>query len=252
MDRTLQEALTALEAGQGQVNTRFDSIDAAIIAMETRTPAAPPADQQTPAGPGPASEIPWATVLQGMADGNVVDQDGNPVSDYQVARDVQMAARGRVTGIRKAISQLDGVAGQGIPWGSALFGGFIGLVGTEIIDGFMPALDPESGNLNPGNPLLKIAGAWVGVQFVSQFAGKTAGNITAAVFLVAAARVVLPFDEWVARLRDLILQKSTPTAQSNLNNGERETVANSLLEQPLKQFPGSGGIGTDRLAEVFN
>lgn len=151
--------------------------------------------------------------------------------------------------VASAVRSLDGIAGQGMPWGSALVGGATGLILSELIDGFRP---PTGIGVDFVNVAFKLGGAWASVQFLPMVAGRTAGLIAAGVLLFSVAREIAPIEDgiqWVIKTLKGGFGGSNRFAQSMgvtiapVSGGGHVGMAQVL--------PGFGGPGVDAHAGIF-
>lgn len=159
--------------------------------------------------------------------------------------------------ISDAVRGLDNIAGQGIPWGSALVGGVTALTLSELIDGFQPPKNVD-GSVNFFNVAIKGGSAWASVQFLSPLYGKTGAMFTAGFLVISILRDVLPLDQWIQNLVNTIrgfgggfgggnrFQFQQPLA---LNTGFGHQAQSFAAEQVI---PGFGGAGTSPLDSVFS
>jgi hypothetical protein len=203
---------------------------------------------------------------------NILKNDETVRGQFQqLAQELQQAAQSKQGGdgqaegqdqdadmaqnpVAKAVRGLDGAAGQGIPWGSALVGGFGGLVLGEVIDGFVSPTTDEGGT-NFANIAVKGAAAWAAVQWGDMLVGRMGARFAAGFLIFSVARQVLPIDDWVMKIKDVF--------QGNGNGAS----SGNRFEQPIggggggggghvgsfdQIVPGYGGAGSSPLDYVFS
>lgn len=109
-------------------------------------------------------------------------------------------------------SAVSGLTGQvssfevwGIPVGQAAMGGFIAVVATELVDGFMSTQSVQI------RGAVKLVAAGALVKWGGKFIGSTTGKAVALLMAFDAIRDLTPIDAWGANLASKITKK-TPAA----------------------------------------
>ena len=151
-----------------------------------------------------------ATLAQGLPQtaprsGEVIPMEQGTDGDWHIldadeVRDRVLYAEHR-QGAMAFVQSLDNVGGLDIPWGSIIAGGLTGAVAGELVDGFFPLRNDED-NLNPFNPLVKIAVAAGGARLVDRQLGRTASILFAGALGVQILATLLPLDEAIASIID--------------------------------------------------
>jgi hypothetical protein len=98
-----------------------------------------------------------------------------------------------------------GIAGQldksvkGVPIGSALVGGGLALIVSDVIDGFVNPVG-DDGGYNMINGAAKLATVFVTTKFARGFIGGTGATVYGALIAFSVLRDFLPIDEWVGKI----------------------------------------------------
>jgi hypothetical protein len=96
---------------------------------------------------------------------------------------------------------LDGVMSfefMHVPVGQAVAGGFIAVLATELVDGF---LSKQSVQMKGG---VKLAGAWASVMYGKKVLGPTGSKVVAVLLTFDALRDLTPIDAWAAKLASML------------------------------------------------
>lgn len=89
-----------------------------------------------------------------------------------------------------------------IPIGQALVGGFVAIVATELVDGFL------ANQSNQVRGLVKLVGAGVAVKWGKRFLGSTGSKAVALLLAYDGIRSLIPLDEWAGRLSGAIVTRT--------------------------------------------
>lgn len=186
------------------------------------------------------------------------DDDADMGQDLEGADDADMEQNP----VRGAVNSLDRIGGRNMPLalGSVLVGGALGVVATEVIDGFSPP-GASTATINFTNLALKIGSAWGIATFTPMYIGSTGATIASAIIVFDAIRNVTPVDQWIQQLVNWIRGLGgTPTAWRGGYYQEDDYPAYQDSSswngggsyQGAQLLPGHGGQGHDALANVFN
>ncbi len=85
-----------------------------------------------------------------------------------------------------------------VPVGQAVAGGFIAVLATELVDGF---LSKQSVQMKGG---VKLAGAWASVMYGKKVLGPTGSKVVAVLLTFDALRDLTPIDAWAAKLASML------------------------------------------------
>lgn len=252
-----------LDAADG----RFGKLDQQLadILAKVQTLPAPvkPADSPKLVAPQPLS---LTTLVKMAQDSQVTDDAGKALSLDQLQRAVSMQMQQR--GLAGAIAQVDGMA-MGIPIGSGLAGGFIGLLADRGVDLFAPEKNvlPATG-VNFMNVVGKGIAAWAVMQFGPQWIGRPASLFAAAFLALRVAQNVAPqvFEDLIDTILGFFNKGGTPAAFRNWPGVQSfqgqvsghggfpawggGIPANGQFNAH-QVLPGFGGAGEDQLAHVF-
>jgi hypothetical protein len=194
---------------------------------------------QDPANPDPAP-VSIADLTKMAQEGRLIDQDGNKIPPDGLRLEFNQSA------VAKAVGQLDGLAG-GLPVGSALAGGFVGLLASEIIDGLMSTSN-DDGSPNLMNTAVKLGGAYAAFKFLPKYMGRMPAIIAGSVLLIGVARDFFPLDDAIANIVNRI-----PSFGNRFSN--TTTVLNQRGPAGAHSFsqvdPGQRGAGVDRFANLY-
>ena len=195
-----------------------------------------PASNQDPEG-DPA-KVSFPDIIKMAQDGRVVDPDGNKVNPATLLVDLNANV------VSRGIGQIDGALG-GVPIGSAIAGGFVGILVAEIIDG---AISPtsDSGGVSLANSAVKLGFAWGAMKFMPRYVGRTAAIITAGVLIYTVARDWLPLDEWISNAVSKL-----PSFGNKFGNRGQVAVQQQQATTYSQVDPGQGGAGVDRFAAIY-
>lgn len=148
------------------------------------------------------------------------------------------------------ISSLDGALGQGIPWGSAIAGGFFGLLTSELIDGFVDRGTSDSPNMM--NSAAKLGGAFLNVMFQPKLTNKLSGQITAGVLIFQVLAAHLPISDWVSNITGFVPGQSTTGFKNRVESANRmDQFGPSAFAGQLPYAP-AGQQVPDPLSEVLS
>lgn len=114
-------------------------------------------------------------------------------------------AKLEASGVAGTVGQVSGFEVWGIPVGQAAVGGFIAVMATELVDGFMSTQSVQM----RGAVKLVTAGALV--KWGGKFIGSTTGKAVALLMAFDAIRDLTPIDSWAANLASKVTKK-TPAA----------------------------------------
>lgn len=210
----------------GAQGTAIDEIKTALAAM---------AQDPNSDDPNATKPLTMTDLAQMAVDGKVIDSDGKPVSNIT-------ADFSAMNPIANVVGQLDRAV-AGIPIGSALVGGFGGILTAEVIDGFMPSTD---GKPSAAGALIKLGAAWGTMQYLQGPIGRTGAIIWSATLVYTVARDYIPLDRWIQ------------TAVSKIRGLQGTAMGNRRAAAPMAQprvmaqiDPGQGGDGVDRFAGIY-
>lgn len=96
-------------------------------------------------------------------------------------------------GVKGMLNQVSGFEVWGIPVGQAAAGGFIAVMATELVDGFMSKQDVKT------RGIVKLVAAGAIVKFGGKYIGSTAGKAVALLMAFDAIRDLTPIDAWAAK-----------------------------------------------------
>ena len=217
----------------GAQGTAIDELKTALAAMAQAPPNDPNASD--------TKQLTMADLAQMATDGKVIDADGKPVSNI-------MAEFNAMNPIANVAGQLDRAV-AGIPVGSALIGGFGGILTAEIIDGFVPPTG-DDGKSNPVNGLVKVGAAWGTMAFLQPHIGRTGAIVMAASLVYTVARDFIPLDEWIQKIVSKI--KGAQQANRFSKRGGGGAAAALTQSRAMAQTTaGQGGDGVDRFAGIY-
>ena len=218
-----------------------DSVNAAF---DRRSPAEPVSSPDEHARLSQDRDVPEAKMLRAIHEwslrpdssppeqGEVVEvrQDGT----VEIVSQEAITERTREAELRQAvlspfITQLDGIGGLDIPWGSILLGTVPGAIVSEVVDGVMPPRNAD-GRMNFGNLAVKGGIAWAGVQFGPQFIGRKASGFFAAGLGLFIFADLLPVDQWVAQLVGLF-QRGETASQNQMIAQHEQRLRSSDMHQ---------------------
>lgn len=133
----------------------------------------------------------------------------------------------------------------GVPIGGAAVGGFVSVVATELIDGFM--LDSEPWKKG----LAKAAVAVVAVKWGKKILGDTGSKTVAALLAFDAIRDMTPIDSWAKDLANKITGNS-PAAGLASHKEELERLrsfhAAQVVDKPVVSITGSKSYYSNMLS----
>jgi hypothetical protein len=218
--------------------------DGAATALAARPPAPAPAPTPAPLNPYAVGEInalfqqeTFRTALAAEIAKATPAKVATLAQDDPATTPVETPME-RGNPIASAINSMDTMA-FGLPLGSALVGGFGGLLASKVIDRFVAPKNPDA-TTNFLNPLAKVGAAWASVSFLDKAVGQNAARFMAGLLLLDAARSVLPIDEWVAKLVNLI-PGGAPAAQTRFGAQQRLAMYRQQQLNGYTQAPGFSG-----------
>lgn len=107
----------------------------------------------------------------------------------------------------------------GIPVGGAVLGGFIAVLATELIDGFMANQKPWQ------RGLVKLAVAGVAGKWGKRFLGDTGSKAVAILVAFDAIRDLTPIDSWAAQLSGKVSGVVSSAGLADKSNRRATTTA---------------------------
>ena len=143
------------------------------------------------------------------------------------------------------VNTLNGIGGLDIPWGNILLGALPGAIVSEVVDGLMPAFNPD-GSLNFQNVAIKLGIAWAGVQFGPQLVGRQASQFFAGGIIIFVLADILPLDQWVATIRGWF-QRNGATSGQDLSQHELSLARQHQGSQASQLDPSQGSDALETL-----
>ena len=113
-----------------------------------------------------------------------------------------------------------------VPLGQAIAGGFVAILGTELIDGFFVKQTKQV------KGFIKLGGAFVAIKYGKKLLGNDGSKVVALLVAFDAIRDLTPIDEWANKLANKISavvpigglgdQKGPPGPQERFNQWKQE------------------------------
>lgn len=122
----------------------------------------------------------------------------------------------------------------GIPVGQAAAGGFIAVLATELVDGFMSTKSVQM------RGAVKLIAAGAIVKFGGKYIGSTAGKAVALLMAFDALRDLTPIDSWASSLATKVTKVNTTAGLADKSNRRSDTSA-GIPSSIVRSFEGRAG-----------
>lgn len=126
--------------------------------------------------------------------------------------------------------QISNIEIGGVDAGTAVLGGTVALLVSEVTDGFMRRSGGLGSNGATTRVVVKFVEAWAILQFGSQWIGKPAAELGAAFLAFDGLRAAVPIDDWIRRVTRAISGEATGTEHVQ---GDNVITLNGTDQGPL-------------------